>query len=44
MPRLQGQLAGIEASEAAARARSGELYRLRTEAVEAARRGGDAPG
>jgi limonene 1,2-monooxygenase len=44
MPRLQGQLAGIEASEAAARARSGELYRLRTEATDAARRGGDAPG
>jgi limonene 1,2-monooxygenase len=43
MPRLQGQLDGIEASAAAVRARSAELYRLRTAATEAARRAGGPP-
>jgi limonene 1,2-monooxygenase len=37
MPRFQGALAGIEASNALARARSDELHRLRTHAADQAR-------
>ena len=37
MPRFQGALAGLEASNALARARSEELHRLRTHAADLAR-------